>query len=725
MPDRAGEAGRQVAAGLAHHQAGRPAEAVEAYRRALQGDPDHAEAHHLLGVALHQLGNTELALRLIRRAISIAPGYAETAANLGAILNGAGKTNEAITALLHALALSPGHVEAHANLAAALNGAGRHDDAYRAAKRALALDRTNVEARINRGNAAMRSGRFDIALADCRNVADRRPSSAVAHFNLGNVYQALGQLDDAIGCYRRALDAQPDFLPALNNLGTALQAADRAEAALACFERLTAATPEDGEAHGNHAIALKDVGRLGDAIARFARTLALKPDHADTHNNLGLALMAQGRLDQANVCYRHALAIKPGHAGAHSNLLLCMQYDAASTGRIILAESRAWAERHGRFVPGMPFANARDPARCLRVGYVSADFRTHSVSYFFEALLAAHDPARVEATCYADVTQPDRVTRRLELAARHWRPIFGRSDDDVAAQIRADGIDILIDLAGHLGNRRLALFARRAAPVQATWLGYPGTTGLAAIDWRITDEIADPPGPADDEHAERLMRLPTPFLCYRPPDDAPAVDARNADLPITFGSFNNLPKVTAATVALWAPVLGALPDARLLLKSASLADPETRARYADLFADCGIAADRIEMVPWVMDSAGHLGLYRRVDIALDTFPYHGTTTTCEALWMGVPVVTLAGARHAARVGASLLGTVGLDELVATTPADFQRVAIALAVDRPRLAALRSELRARAAASPLCDARGFAGRFEIALRAMWRQWCEVP
>jgi predicted O-linked N-acetylglucosamine transferase (SPINDLY family) len=696
---------------------------VDAYRRALQSDPEHAEAHHLLGIALHQLGNAELALRLIQRAIVLEPGHVEAATNLGAIMNGIGMTTEAVAILTRAVALKPGHAEAHANLAAALNGGGRHGEAYGVAERALAVDRTNVEALINRGNAAMKNGRLESALVDCLAVTKRRPSSAAAHFNLGNVYQAMGRLDDAIGCYRRALDAKADFLPALNNLGTALQAADRAEAALACFERLTAAVPEDGEAQGNHGLALKDLGRLGDAMARLIRALVLKPAHADTHNNAGLVLMAQGRLEQAMACYRHALALKPDHVGAHSNLILCMQYDAASTGRAILAESQAWVERHGRFAPAVPFANSRQPERCLRVGYVSADFRTHSVSYFFEALLAAHDPSRVEVVCYADVAQPDRVTRRLEQAARHWRPIFGRGDEEVAAQVRADGVDILIDLAGHLGNRRLPLFARRAAPVQATWLGYPGTTGVPAIDWRITDAIADPFGPADDEHSERLMRLPGPFLCYRPPDGAPAINTRDAGALVTFGSFNNLPKMTEATVALWASVLAALPDARLLLKSASLADTETCARYANLFAAHGIASERIEMVPWVLDGAGHLGLYGQVDIALDTFPYHGTTTTCEALWMGVPVVTLAGERHATRVGASILNAVGLSELVATTPEEFQRAAIALARNGARLAALRSGLRARVAASPLCDAPGFARNFETALRAMWQRWCD--
>jgi predicted O-linked N-acetylglucosamine transferase (SPINDLY family) len=723
LADRAGGPDRQFAAGLAHHQAGRLNEAAAAYRQVLQTTPEHADALHLLGVVAHQLGDGALAIRLIRQAIAVDPHHVEAAANLGAVLKAVGAAQEAVGSLLRALALKPDHVEGHANLAAALSAVGRHTEALAAAACALTLRPGHVEALINRGNAALKLGRLEAALADCRLVVELRPASAEAQFNLGNVCQAMARLDEAIVCYRRALDLKPDFLAVLNNLGTALQAADRAEAALACFERVTAALPGDAEAQSNHAIALKDLGRLGAAVGRFARARALNPGYAEAHSNLGLALMAQGRLGESAQCYRHALALKPDYPAAHSNLLLSLQYDAASTGAGILAESRRWAALHGRQPAPAPFANTREPERRLRVGYVSADFRTHSVSYFFEALIGAHDPARVEATCYADVAQPDRTTRRLEQAARRWRSIVGRNDDDVAAGIRADGIDILVDLAGHLGNRRLGLFARRPAPVQATWLGYPGTTGLDAIDWRITDAHADPPGQADADHTERLLRLPGAFLCYRPPTDAPPVGPiPSAAGPVTFGSFNNLPKLTEVTVALWAGILAALPGSRLLLKSASLADPETCGRYRDLFAAQGIASDRIEMVPWVPDSTGHLGLYGRIDIALDTFPYHGTTTTCEALWMGVPVVTLAGQRHAARVGASILQAAGLGELVAAAPEDYVRIAVTLAADRARLAELRSGLRQRMAASALCDAAGFARNFEAALREMWRQWC---
>lgn len=699
-------------------------QAAETYQQVIRLQPEHADALHLLGVALFQLGNTGLAAPLIRQALAAAPGHVEAAANLGVVLKAQGELAAARISLARALALKPDHVEAHVNLAAALNASGLTEHGMAAAGRALVFQPDHAEALINRGNAALMLGQLDQALRDSRRVAQLRPASADAQFNLGNACQSAGHLDEAIACYRRALEMRPDFTSALNNLGTALQAADRSEAALACFEQLSRALPADAEAASNHGIALKDQGRLGEARRRFDRALSLRPDYAEAHNNLGLALMAQGDLDGAVTSYRRALALKPNHAAAHSNLLLSLQYDAAASGADIHAESRRWAERHGKWPMHAAFANTREPGRRLKVGYVSADFRTHSVSYFFEALLAAHDRDAVETVCYSDSAITDATTGRLRAAAGQWRSIVGRPDSEVVGMVRADGVDILVDLAGHLGNRRLGVFARRAAPVQATWLGYPGTTGLDTMDWRITDGLADPPGAADREHGELLWRLPGPFLCYRPPDDAPAIGPLPSRVKgqVCFGSFNNLPKLTLPTIALWSRILGALPQSRVLLKSASLADADTCARVRRLFADHGIAAARIETVPWVPASIGHLGLYGQVDIALDTFPYHGTTTTCEAIWMGVPVVSLAGERHAARVGASLLDAVGLQDLVAHSADEYVRIATELATDLPRLHDLRSQLRARLASSRLCDAGRFARDMETAYRGMWQAWC---
>ena len=373
------------------------------------------------------------------------------------------------------------------------------------------------------------------------------------------------------------------------------------------------------------------------------------------------------------------------------------------------------------------YANVREAARRLKIGYVSPDFRGHSVAYFVEPLLKGHDRQAVEVFCYAEVTRPDTVTAHLQGLVDHWLVTVGLSDEELAERIRADGIDILVDLAGHTANNRLRVFARKPAPVQVTWLGYPNTTGLEAIDYRLVDAVTDPVGEADAWASETLVRLEGGFLCYGGLKDAPepTVPPCLKTGTVTFGSFNNPAKVSAATFDAWATLLSRLPQARLLLKGKPFADAATRALFLARLGERGVAAERVELVAWLPGTAAHLALYHRVDIALDPFPYNGTTTTCEALWMGVPVVTLRGDRHAGRVGASLLSQIGLTDLIANSVEEYVEIALALARNPGRLDDLRRALRPRMAASPLCDGRAFARKMEAAFRTMWQVWCETP
>jgi protein O-GlcNAc transferase len=355
----------------------------------------------------------------------------------------------------------------------------------------------------------------------------------------------------------------------------------------------------------------------------------------------------------------------------------------------------------------------------LRIGYVSGDFREHSVAYFVEPLLRGHDRTAVEVFCYADHRLDDAVTERLRGYADQWRPIAGMADDTVGELIRRDAIDVLVDLGGHSAENRLGVFARRAAPVQATWLGYPNTTGLAEIDYRLTDAVADPLGAADAWHAEKLVRVPGCFLCYGMPDVLPDVGALPAEANgfVTFGSFNNLAKVSERTMRLWGRVLDAVPGSRLLLKYRSLADAGTRSVVAEMMTRCGINPGRVEMAGHAASREDHLRMYGRVDVALDTTPYCGTTTTCEALAMGVPVVTLAGDAHVSRVGASLMHAMGLWEMVAKSGEEYVGIAVTLAGDLERMKATRIGLRERMRASALCDQGGFSKVMETALREM--------
>jgi predicted O-linked N-acetylglucosamine transferase (SPINDLY family) len=521
---------------------------------------------------------------------------------------------------------------------------------------------------------------------------EREPDNAESHYNLGLVLAALGRNAEAEASYRQGLGLRPASVDGHNNLG----------------------------------VLLEQTGRYDEAEACYRRAIEISPEHAHPLNNLGVLLKEEGRLGEAIETHRRAIRLNPDLPAAHSNLLYTLNYDETTTPQALFAEHAAWGRRYGASfaAAGTRFANAPEPGRRLRVGYVSGDFRHHSVAFFVEMLLGAHDKREVEVFLYTNDPRGDAATERLKARADRWVPIYNLTDELAAAKIREHGIDILVDLSGHTSGNRMMLLARKPAPVQLTWLGYPATTGLPTIDGRITDAVADPPGEADRLHTERLIRLDGGFLCYRPYDNAGAVaplPARGAGH-VTFGSFNNRAKLSPRTIALWAEIMGRVPDARLLLKATQFKDAGTRERCRDAFVAAGVAGERIEILAPLADAGEHLALYGRVDIALDPLVYNGTTTTCEALWMGVPVVTRRGDRHAARVGASILTVAGLTSLIAETAESYVEIATRLAGDLDGLAELRAGMRARVRASPLCDAAGFARGMERACREAWQRWC---
>ncbi|MDI1250401.1 MAG: tetratricopeptide repeat protein, partial [Lacunisphaera sp.] len=511
----------------------------------------------------------------------------------------------------------------------------------------------------------------------------------------------------------------PKHAAAWLNLGVACLENNAVEDAIQAFRRALKLEPGRPEAHNILGHALATAGQSGPAEAAFNAALRLAPGFAPAHDNLGRLCRAGGRLPEAIVHYRAAIARRPDPY-THSNLLFALNFVSGIPPAEILDEHRRWHEVHAApLTPPPASPPVRPPGHRLRVGYISPDFAHHAVAYFIEPVLAAHDRTRVEVFCYASVAAPDRFTTRLQALAEHWRDIARLDDEAAAAVVRADDLDLLIDLAGHTARHRLLVLARRPAPVQAIWIGYPNTTGLDAVDYRLTDAQSDPPGRTEAFYSERLVRLPANFSCYRPDEDAPPVN----DLPaaagagVTFASFNQFAKVTPGVIALWARVLLAVPGSRLLLKSRGLGDPGVAQRVHEAFARAGVAPERIALNGERLSVAAHLGLYHGVDVALDPFPYNGTTTTCEALWMGVPVITLAGDTHVARVGASLLTHAGLADWIAATPDDYVARAVAAAGDLPALAALRRGLREQLRASALCDATAFTRGLEDACAAM--------
>lgn len=541
------------------------------------------------------------------------------------------------------------------------------------------------------GTICLERGEYDNALDLIRKAVKAYPMGAMFHNNLGNVFRKMGMVQDAEKAYREALRVAPDNVAANNNLG----------------------------------IVLHEQGNMDGAIDYFEKAHRQDPGFAPAFYNLGRVFCEQGRIDTSLWAYREALKINPDFHSAYSNLLYTLHFSDTSEPEKIFNEHRNWAKTFAE--PNYPanqvYDTGKDPLKTLRVGYVSPDFRTHSVAFFLEDVIAHHNRKQVEIFCYSSTEKPDDFTRRFRELTDVWRDISSLSDDDAARIIMKDKIDILVDLAGHTRNSRILIFARKPAPVQVAWLGYPDTTGLETMDYRLTDVIADPPGLTDHLYTEKLVRLTGGFLCYRPSGESYPISPSPAlkTKAITFGSFNNNSKISESVIRVWSKILKNTPGSRIKLKSRSFADFGTRKYILERFDHHGIPSERIWFEGYSVSLKEHFLLYGSVDIALDTFPYNGTTTTCEALWMGVPVIALSGNSHVSRVGASLLHQVGLDHFLALTEDEYVEKAVSLAKDVDLLGNLRLAIRNRLKSSSLIDPTGFCKTLEGAYRNMWKGW----
>jgi predicted O-linked N-acetylglucosamine transferase (SPINDLY family) len=600
---------------------------------------------------------------------------------------------------------------------------GRFSEAKKMLDEVCGIDRADAEAWFMLGIVCGRLDDTIGAIASLHQAIKLNPDNALAHYNLGMTLHARKQPDEAVMAFREAVRLAPQQLQARIALSDALFSAGRLDEAAACYQKVLAIKPDYADALNNLGNIHKEQGMLDEAVACYQRALAIKPDDAMTNHNLGNTLKDMGRLDEAITCYQKALMIKPDFAEAHSNQLLVAHYASLYTPAELFAEHLKFAAQfEAPLEPSWrPHTNTRDPEKRLKVGYVSPDFRQHAVAYFIEPVLARHDRSRVEVFCYYNHTQQDSFTDRIKAASDHWLPCQGITDEQLAARIRADGIDILVDLAGHTGENRLLVFARKPAPVQVTYLGYINTTGLSAMDYRLTHIDADPPG-NETYYSETLYRLPgNLWWCYRPPPGMPDVapPPAIANGYVTFGSTNNIAKLSPDTIATWAEILRALPGARLLI--ASVPEGTARASLIERFAAQGITAQRL-LIHGRLPAPQFAELHHQIDIILDPFPYNGGTTTCDALWLGVPVVALTGQAFISRMGYALLKNIGLPELAAADSRDYVKIAVGLAGDLERLKTLRAGMRARLSASPLRDEAGFTRNLETAYREMWRKWC---
>jgi protein O-GlcNAc transferase len=624
------------------------------------------------------------------------------------------------------LVKKPKHVDTLNLLGLIAYGKKNYAAAISFIRKALQYAPSNFYFHNNLGTAYKTTNQLDEAAACYRKALQLNPNFADAHNNLGTVLQAKREIDEAIKCYRKALQFRPDYADAYFNLGTAFRVKGQGDEAIACYRKALQLNPNFVEAYNNLGVDFKERGELQEALLHFQKVLQLNPAFVEAYNNIGSILGDQGKLSDAEAHYRRALQLKPDFPTCYSNLLLSMNYSPHHDNRTIYLEHLTFARQFAEpfFSDMPPHANARISDRRIKIGYVSPDFRRHSVNYFIEPVLAAHSQERFEVFCYSDVISPDEVSERIQTYPLQWRDIVGMTDAQAAALVRSDKIDILVDLAGHTGYNRMLLFARKPAPIQVSWVGYPNTTGLNAVDYRIIDSFTDPPGLTDQFYTEKLIRMPESFLCYQPEKDSPeagTLPSLQADH-ITFGSFNIVSKISPETVLMWSGILKDVAHSRLLLKAKSLFDTGTREYLSSLFREQGISEERLVFKCHTASYKEHLGMYNDIDIALDTYPYNGTTTTCEALWMGVPVVTLAGDRHASRVGMSLLTNIGLPELVAETEDSYIDIAVKLAADIERLQFLRGRLREMMTQSSLTNAAQFTGNLENCYREMWRSYC---
>jgi predicted O-linked N-acetylglucosamine transferase (SPINDLY family) len=561
------------------------------------------------------------------------------------------------------------------------------------------------------------------ALGLMRRAAEIDPVAAHFHCNLGALLGRMGRGEEAIVCLREALRLKPHYLEALSNLGVALEQLGKVREAVEAHDKALALRPEYVESLHHRGSCLRKLGRLEEAIQSLVRVTQLNPRFAGAYHALAAAYGEQGNQQKVIECHRKLMGLSPKSAPAHSDLLHVLHYDPASPPQELFEQARHWAKLHtDRLTPAHPrHANDRNPDRPLRVGYISPDFHDHPVARLMMPILMHMDRSHFHSVCYDDSTRPDETTSRLKEQAGEWKQTAGLSDAALAQLIRDDRIDILVDLTGHMGGHRLTMFARKPAPVQVTHFNYPDTTGMSAMDYRLTDALAEPVGVSERYSTEKLVRLPYCGWCYHPGFEVPEVGRLPAIANgyITFTSLNKPLKHSRPSIALWAKILHEVPKSRLLLLGTDVA-PANPALSAP-FAAHGIGQDRLLFMA-KRPRFPYLDLYNLTDIALDPFPYNGGITSCDAMWMGVALVALEGNTYHSRQGLMLLTNLGLPELVAKTPEQYVQIARALAGDVPRLASLRAELRARMERSPMADGPQFAAELAAAYRRMWASWC---
>ena len=672
------------------YHSGQMTQVVSSCKELLQTHKRSLILYNILGSALQAIGRFEEAVKSYNQAIQIYPDYVDAHYNLGNVFKELGLLDEAVKSYNKAIQLKPDYVDAHYNLSVALKDLKQLEKSIQSCVKAIQL----------------------------------KPDYAEAYNNLGATLQELGRLDEAVKRYNQAIKINPDYADAYSNLGVVQRELGQFEEVINNCKKAIQLKPDNAEAYNNLGVSLKTLGQLDEAVNSYNKAIQLKPDYAEAYSNLGNALQDQGQLDKAIKNYNKAIELKPDYTDAHSNLLMTLNYttDLDPTNAITMAR------KFGKFVTEnaqMRFSNYQglSAPKKLRVGFVSGDLCRHPVGHFLESVLSHINPDRIELIAYSNSNIIDDLSKRIKPFFSKWKSIYNQSDEAVANIIHSDKIHILVDLSGHTAYNRLPVFSWNPAPIQVSWLGYFATTGLNEMDYLLGDPYVTPPE-YDNHFTEKVWRLPKTRWCFTPPN----VNINAAELPalnngyITFGCFNNLTKMNDEVVELWSKVLNSIPNSRLLLKAKQFRDKSTQESVIQRFNIQGVKSERITLEePEKREK--YFAAYNQIDIALDPFPFTGGTTSVECLWMGVPVLTLAGDSLISRQGVGILINIGLPDWIADNKKEYIAKSILFASDLEKLATLRSRLRRQILTSPLFDAQSFAQDFEKSLWEMWGQYLQ--
>lgn len=703
---------------VALHKDGHLAEAENIYRQILAVDSNHADSLHMLGMVAHQRGQGARAVELIGQALALRQVGAYWT-NLAVVLIALDRLDEARAACERAIALNPEMNESYLNLGVVFEKRARPLDAARWFRQAIDHGRDTADIWFRLGTALQRAGNHADALPCFDTVLAKGRNDAAIHFSRASALHELRRYDEAIAAYRQALDLNPGHAEAALGMGLVYEDMKQIIEAESMLKLALDIAPGNPIVLYNLSRVHKTMGRVTAAINAAAGAIESKPGFAGAHMALGNALHAGGKIDQALAAFRRGVALDPDNAEIHDNLIACLRYDAHIEGTALRDEYRAWDAKHLGKIARLSHANTPNPQRRLRVGYLSPDFRTHSVAYFLEPLLAAHDRTQFEVFCYSQVDEKDDTTKRFEALADRWREILYLDDDRVAVLIQSDAIDILVDCAGHTQGKRMRVFARKPAPVQvATLIGHEATTGMSAMDYIMGDPHLTPPG-YEAHFSETLIRLPKVIAPFQPRDEWPEVAPMPDGETVVFGCFAEPSRIGEITLDMWKRILDRVPGARLLLKHKTYGYIDQARYWREGFAALEDRFD-LEGLPggWIRN----MDVYGRISVMLDTFPLTGATTTLIPLWMGVPVISLAGKHSGQRYGASMLCNAGVPELLATDQNQYVDLAVALATDRARLSDYRRVLRDTVRSAPIMDARTVTRAIEESYRQMWRHWC---